>query len=157
MKRKSWILSIAVCAAIAIGLIGSEVALGTAGSGVISATVVATGTAQDKIKTRGNQPYDVVVQNVTIAAGGYTGWHTHPGMAVVVVKSGTLTIYHGDDRTCTPHVFTAGQVFIDQGYGSVHIGRNEGATPLELWTTYLDVPVGGAFRIDMPAPGNCPF
>jgi hypothetical protein len=22
---------------------------------------------------------------------------------------------------------------------------------------YLDVPVGGGFRIDAPAPGNCPF
>jgi quercetin dioxygenase-like cupin family protein len=156
MKRKSWVLSVAVSAAIAIGMIGSGVALATMGSGV-STTIVARGSADDKVKTRGNQPYDVVVQNIIIAAGGYTGWHTHPGMAVVVVKSGTLTIYHGDDRNCTPHVFTTGQVFVDQGYGSVHIGRNEGATPLELWTTYLDVPIGGAFRIDMPAPGNCAF
>ncbi|MGH2490027.1 MAG: hypothetical protein ACRDF9_00840, partial [Candidatus Limnocylindria bacterium] len=101
MKPKRWTLPIALSAAIAIGLIGSEVALGTAGSGVISATVVARGTAGDKVKTRGNQAYDVVDQTVIIAAGGHTGWHTHPGMAIAVVKSGTLTIYHGHDRTCT--------------------------------------------------------
>ena len=156
MRNRRASLSIALLTSLAIGLIGSGVVLATTGLGV-TATVVARGTADDKIKTRGNQPYDVVVQNISIAAGGYTGWHTHPGQAVVVVKSGTLTIYHGDDRTCTPHVFTAGQVFIDAGYGDVHIGRNEGTTTLELATTYLDVPVGGAFRIDMPAPGNCPF
>lgn len=157
MRRKGWKLTVALSAAIALGLIGSEVALGTPGSPGIVATIVARGTADDKVKTRGNQPYDVVVQRISIPAGGYTGWHTHPGMAVVVVMSGTLTIYHGDDRTCTPHRFTAGQVFLDQGYGSVHIGRNEGATTLELSTTYLDVSVGQPFRIDAPAPGNCSF
>lgn len=157
MKRKGWILSIAVSAAIAIGLIGSEVALGTAGSGVVAAPVIARGTGDEKVKTRGNQPYDVVVQRVTIAAGGHTGWHTHPGMAIVVVMSGTLTIYHADDRSCSPNVFTAGRVFVDEGYGAVHIGRNEGATTLELSVTYLDVPIGQPFRIDAPRPGNCSF
>jgi uncharacterized RmlC-like cupin family protein len=157
MKRKGWILSVGVSAAIAIGLIGSEVALGTAGSGVVAAPVIARGTGDEKVKTRGNQPYDVVVQRVTVAPGGQTGWHTHPGMAIVVVMSGTLTIYHGDDRTCTPENTPAGRVFFDQGYGHVHIGRNEGTTTLELSVTYLDVPIGGAFRIDAPAPGNCSF
>jgi quercetin dioxygenase-like cupin family protein len=157
MTRKRRILLVAVSAAIAIGLIGSELALGTPGFGVTSATVTARGTADGKVKTRGNQPYDVVDQVVTIAAGGHTGWHSHPGMAIVVVKSGTLTIYYGDDPSCTPHITTAGQVFLDQGYGDVHIGRNEGTTTLELSVTYLDVPIGGAFRIDKPAPGNCAF
>jgi quercetin dioxygenase-like cupin family protein len=156
MKRKGWVLPIAVCAAIAIGLIGSEVALGTAGSGA-TASVPVRGTADDKVKTRGNQPYDVVDQTVTFAPGGHSGWHTHPGMAIVVVISGTLTIYHADDPTCSPRVFAAGRVFIDEGYGAVHIARNEGTTPLELSVTYLDVPVGQPFRIDAPRPGNCSF
>jgi hypothetical protein len=36
-------------------------------------------------------------------------------------------------------------------------GRNEGTTNTELYVTYLDVPVGAAPRIDVPAPGNCSF
>lgn len=155
--RRRWTISITVVAAIAIGLAGAGVALGTAGSGVIAAVVQARGTSSDKVMTRGNQPYDVVVQSISIAANGHTGWHSHPGMAIVVVKSGALTIYHGHDKNCMPHVFTAGQVFIDPGYGKVHIGRNEGATTLELSVTYLDVPIGEAFRTDAPDPGHCSF
>jgi quercetin dioxygenase-like cupin family protein len=154
--RNRWTLLITVLAAVTIGLIGGGVALGTPGSDITSA-LIARGTAEEKVKTRGNQPYDVVVQTNIITAGGHTGWHTHPGMAVAVVKTGTLTIYHGDDRTCTGQTFAAGQVFIDQGYGHVHIGRNEGATTLEIVVTFLDVPIGQSARIDVPNPGHCSF
>jgi quercetin dioxygenase-like cupin family protein len=94
---------------------------------------------------------------VTIAPGGTTGWHTHPGPAVVVIKSGSFTLYDGDDPTCTGGVYSAGQVFIDPGRGHVHIGRNEGSQNVELYVTFLDVPVGESPRIDAAAPGNCPF
>jgi len=47
---------------------------------------------------------------------------------------------------------------VDRGYGHVHIGRNESQTEnVEIIATFLDVPVGGATRIDAPNPGNCPF
>ena len=156
MAHRRSTFAIALSLAIAMTLVGSGIALGTAGSGVAGA-VVARGTSDDKVKTRGDQPFDVVVQTITIAPGGHTGWHTHPGIAIAVVKSGTLTIYHADDKTCTAQSFSAGRVYIDQGYGHAHIGRNEGATALELSVTYLDVPIGGAFRIDAPDPGNCSF
>ena len=48
-------------------------------------------------------------------------------------------------------------MFVDEGRGHVHIGRNEGSTNAELYVTYLDVPVGAEPRIDVPRPGNCPF
>jgi quercetin dioxygenase-like cupin family protein len=100
---------------------------------------------------------DTVIQQVVIGPGGFTGWHTHPGPVLVLVKSGTLTLYPGDDPTCTGHTYTAGQAFIDRGQGHIHIGRNEGSENLELWSAYFDVPPGQPFRIDEPAPGNCPF
>lgn len=151
--------------AIAAGVIASAttmvisvggVALGTTGDGV-TASVLGRGTAVDKIKTRGNQPFDVVTQSLTIAPGGHTGWHSHPGQAIVVIKSGTFTTYDADDTTCTPEVYQAGQVYVDSGYGHAHIARNEGTVPLELHVTLLDVPVGKAFRIDQPASGHCGF
>ena len=101
---------------------------------------------------------------MTIAPGGSTGWHSHPGPAVVIVKSGSLTLYDGDDRRCIGTAYTAnpatpavGKVFIDEGRGHVHIGRNEGSTNTELYVTYLDVPVGAAPRIDVPRPGQLPL
>ena len=110
------------------------------------------------------QPSDAIVQQVTIAPGGSTGWHSHPGPAIVIVKSGSLTLYDGDDRRCKGTSYTAnpatplvGKVFVDEGRGHVHIGRNEGTTNAELYVTYLDVPVGAEPRIDVPHPGNCPF
>jgi quercetin dioxygenase-like cupin family protein len=100
---------------------------------------------------------DVADQSVTIQAGGHTGWHSHPGPALVVVKTGTFTLYNGDDPSCTPHVFSAGQAFVDRGGGNVHIGRNESTGIVELSVTYL-LPVGAGPRTDItPAPGNCPF
>jgi hypothetical protein len=132
-------------------------ALATPGSGA-SSTILARGLAVEKIKTQGNEPYDVVVQDLTIAPGGQTGWHTHPGNAVAVIKSGTLTIYDAKDPSCEGKAYTAGQVYRDPGYGHVHIGRNESSTtPLEIVVAYLDVPVAGGFRIDAADPGTCPF
>jgi quercetin dioxygenase-like cupin family protein len=137
------------------GAVGS--ALATPGSGLDSA-VLARGTLQGhaKLKVRHHRS-DVVVQHVTIEPGGTTGWHTHPGPAVVVISSGSFTLYDGDDPSCTGTTYSAGQVFIDPGRGHVHIGRNNGSQNVELYVTFLDVPSGGAPRIDAAAPGNCAF
>ena len=129
----------------------------TPGSGA-SSSILARGAADEKVKSHSNQPYEDVVQQLPIAPGGHTGWPTHPGNALAVVKSGTLTIYDGDDSSCTGRDFAAGQVYLDEGRGHVHFGRNLSATaPLEIVVTYLDVPLGGSVRQDAPNPGNCPF
>jgi len=101
---------------------------------------------------------ETVMQQIVIAPGGHTGWHTHPGPVVVLIKSGQMSFYDGDDPTCTARTYSAGQAFIDSGQGHVHIARNESQSEnLELWATYFDVPPGGAFRIDARSPGNCSF
>jgi hypothetical protein len=142
----------------------------TAGSGVIIRNDFVRANFVDptdlKFKITGEQGTEVihvpnaketVFQQVVIAPGGYTGWHSHPGPVLVLIKSGQLSFYDGEALTCTPRVYTAGQAFFDRGQGHVHIGRNEGSENLEMWSAYLDVPPGEAFRIDVPAPGNCGF
>ena len=104
-----------------------------------------------------SHPTDTVVLTTTINPGGSTGWHSHPGPAFIVVTQGTLTLYDGDDPTCTPHRFGPGTGFLDPGFGHVHIARTEGTTPVTVVQTYLNVPPGSSPRIDAPAPGNCPF
>ena len=46
----------------------------------------------------------VAFQNFTFAPGGTTGWHSHPGPVVVLVKSGALTYYQGFGFVCGPGV-----------------------------------------------------
>lgn len=145
-------------------------AFATPGSGVLSATVFARASFVDrvdmkiKIKHGGQQVLhmpnarETVVQQILLSPGGQTGWHSHPGPVIVLIKAGSMIFYAGDDPECGSRTYTAGQSFIDSGQGHVHIARNESASEnLELWAVYLDVPAGGAFRIDAPAPGNCSF
>ncbi len=98
---------------------------------------------------------DIAVANVTIAPGGHSGWHSHPGPVIVVVKTGTVTFYHGNDPTCTGTVHPAGTVFIEEG-GDVGIARNEGPVEVSNFVTFF-VPAGSPTRIDAANPGNCPF
>ena len=102
---------------------------------------------------------DTVMQQITFEPGGYSGWHSHPGPAVVLVASGQLTFYDGDDESCSGRTFSAGQALIDPGQGHVHFAVNQGSIPTVVWVTYFDVPPGTGgmgVRVDAPAPGNCP-
>jgi quercetin dioxygenase-like cupin family protein len=109
---------------------------------------------QVKIKTKGDT--DVYLATNTVAPGGSSGWHTHPGPSLIFVKEGTATFYDADDPTCTPHVYTAGIGAIDPGDGHVHVLRNEGTTTL-VTVTMQFIPAGEGRRIDAPtAPANCP-
>lgn len=155
--------------AIALGtgfvvLVGA--ALATPGVGILAAPVHARGTlAEDQIinsksgvhlKTKGS--VDVATQQIVIAGGGSTGWHSHPGPVLVTVKSGALRLIYADDTSCRGAVYEAGDSFIDRGDEVTHIARNVSASGnVELWATYL-VPgdPGTGFRIDVtPAPSNC--
>ena len=108
---------------------------------------------QARIDTKGAT--DVYMVENKIAPGGTFGWHSHPGPSIVVVKSGELTLYSGDDPTCTPTRIPAGSGFVDDG-GDVHMVRNEGTVETIVYVTSL-VPKGEPRRIDEPSPGNCPF
>jgi quercetin dioxygenase-like cupin family protein len=169
MTRKRTVLALTFVLA---GTTFAAVALATPGSGVLSGIVMARAGFVDHVSVkfavkdsfRGteviavNGAQETVVQQIVLAPNGNTGWHSHPGPVVVLIKSGELTFYSGDDPACTPRTYTAGQAFIDAGQGHVHFARNLSATQnTELWATYFDVPPGAGFRIDAPAPGNCTF
>lgn len=98
---------------------------------------------------------DIAVNSNTAVPGATSGWHSHPGLSIVSVTQGAVTLYDADDPTCTAMVVTAGNGFVEAG-DHVHILRNEGAVDAK-WTTTAIRPTGAAGRIDQPAPGNCPF
>ena len=111
---------------------------------------------QEMIKTKGLS--DLYVQSNIFAPGGSSGWHTHPGPSLVIVTQGTLTVYEGDDPSCTPHVYSANgtNAFVDIGGGDVHLVRNQGAVEARTIAVQL-IPSGAVRRIDAPDPGNCSF
>lgn len=143
----------------AFGLFALGVAWATPGEGISSTNLVGpsmlgpivvkseTGDHEVEIKTNGSS--DIWVVFNTIAPGGHTGWHSHPGSSIISVKSGTATEYHSDDPS-TPIVHYAGSSFVDDGKGS-HMIRNEGDTNLEL-IAFQILPSGATRRIDEPQP-----
>ena len=153
---------LAIAVAIAALAVPAGVAVATPPQGV-TPTPLGKGTFTERlkvntpnIKAKFKRPSDFDVVDITIAPGGTTGWHTHPGPALVIIKEGTFTLYDGDDRKCRPHRYGPGQAFVDEGGGHVHIGRNETSQPVKLLVTFI-VPKGAAPTIDAPDPGNCPF
>lgn len=108
---------------------------------------------------------DIAVVRATLAPGGSTGWHGHPGPSIVVVKTGTVTMYeprghrHGDDYDahgsrhagrCSVQAFGPGKAFVHPE--DVHNFVNHTAEPAEFYVVYL-VPAGAAPLLnDVPTP-----
>src|SRR5690349_12664847 len=36
---------------------------------------------------------DIAMAKITVDPGGFSGWHSHPGGAIIIVQQGTLTVY----------------------------------------------------------------
>lgn len=159
----------AFASAAVIVLVFAGTTLGTPGAGVVSAPILARGDFDTQVDVKvkfardgsinvSNAPGagEVVVQEITIAPGGTTGWHSHPGPVVVVVKQGTLTYVRAVGGECVDTDYSAGTAFVDPGQGHAHTAFNLGSDNLVLIATYFDVPVGGNQRIDVPVvPSAC--
>jgi quercetin dioxygenase-like cupin family protein len=146
---------VAVMASVAIasatpgaGAVGTILSVGTLSAGVKIHT--------DELKFSTRDDIQVVTQTITIAPGGHTGWHSHPGPVFVTITAGTMTFYDADDLTCSAGIYETGDSFVDRGGGHVHIARNEGTVNMVLFATYL-VPVGAPIRTDVANLGTCPF
>jgi hypothetical protein len=154
--KKKLLLAVAVLAAVGVF---AAVTMASPPVGV-TPTVLARGTFDPfmvksaesspvDLQLKSKAPMDVVVRRHDYAPGSNTGWHQHPGPILITVTQGQLTYYEYDDPTCTPHVVTAGHGFVDTGDG--HMVRNE-TTQAAQDISVIFVPVGGAFRTELPAP-----
>ena len=133
-----------------VGFVGTQVGRGNLGTFHIKSKA-----DRYDVQLKSHDNTDIVVTNIAVTPGGHSGWHYHPGPVLVVVKTGAITFYHGDDPACTGARYPAGTVFIEEG-GEVGIARNEEAVETTVVATFF-VPAGGPTRIDAPAPGNCAF
>jgi quercetin dioxygenase-like cupin family protein len=101
-------------------------------------------------------PCDIAFQQLTIAPGGHTGWHTHPGRRWSRSPRVKERLYHGISG-CPAHKYATGTSFF-QPTTEVHNFRNEGSEPLVVYALYY-LPAGQpntGIRIDQPQPASCP-
>ena len=98
---------------------------------------------------------DVAMVQITVDPGGSSGWHSHPGGAIVLVKQGSLTVLESVGGTCETRTYTAGQAFVERP-GEVDQVINTGTVPYVLFVTFPRVPHGASARTDEPDPGTCP-
>ena len=96
---------------------------------------------------------DFALAKVVIEPGGSTGWHHHPGVALVAINSGTVTEY---DAKCEKSVYKAGKGFVESN-DEVHLVRNHGNVKAVLYVTFIvptKTPADGLL-IDDPQPRSC--
>jgi hypothetical protein len=124
------------------------------------------------VEIQAKENTDIAMTTVVVGPGGTSGWHSHPGPVLIVVKTGAITFYragghsgqgfddaanNGNEPTCTRTVYPAGSAFIEvPAPGHVMLARNEGTVEATISATFF-APPGAPLRIDASAPGgNCP-
>jgi len=103
------------------------------------------------VKPDGTELY---VQHVRLGANVATGWHTHPGPALVAVVDGSLTYEDAKANGCNRIVYDEGEGFVDRGFGHVHRAI-AGADGVDFYVAYLLPPDSATHVISASAPTEC--
>lgn len=81
---------------------------------------------------------EVAVVRASLAPGGYTYWHGHPGPSVVVVTAGAVTVLEATaGGGCESRTYQVGDAFFHEPGN--HDFRNLGTATAELYITYFVV------------------
>lgn len=134
---------------------GALAAIAVANSGTSTSTILAPRSTlsasvqgnDDRIKFQTKDPTDLVTQQVTFAPGAYSGWHHHPGVILVLVKTGVVTVH---DENCNTTTYSAGQAFTEGGTEPMMVSNEGSVTAVDVATQVA--PAGGPFRIEDDPP-----
>src|SRR5215471_5822082 len=151
MKRRWLLLLLAVVLGAAVS---GGIALATPSSGLVN-ILLARGTDASEGTLPIQMGTDVVMAQITVDPGGSSGWHSHPGGAIIVVKQGSPTLYRAIGSQCQSTTYGPGDAFIERP-GEVDDVVNASTAPYVLYVTFPRVPPGTNPRIDEPDPGTCP-
>ena len=148
----------ALAAFILVPMAAVSIAYATAPSGITPVAHVTGARLPDDVKVNADgvkfqtkAPTEASVLTLTVDPGGTTGWHSHPGLAIISVAKGTGTLYKVD---CSSQEYGAGQAFVEAGDDKPTLFRNEASTPAVLTVSFI-APRGAAIIRDEPAPGTC--
>jgi quercetin dioxygenase-like cupin family protein len=147
-RRIYWKLSLAAFAAVfALGLATSRSASGQTGGLQIN-TLAQGFNSANHVLMHAKGPSDVLQSQLVFQPAGDTGWHTHPGPVVVVVKTGALTEQHSNG--CVT-VHPEGSVFFETK-DEVHRAFNQTGSVVEAYATFIS-PSGVPPLNPAPDPG----
>jgi len=143
---------------LACSLIVPTSAFATPPAGVVSNVIVAQGVASRpvnehidiggtwavRLEDKGDSEF--YFQDLVIGPGGYTGWHSHPGLLLITVKDGSVDFYGKD---CAKHTYASGQSFTESAES--HTAMNRGSGNARLLVAYI-LKKGEPRRIEAPQP-----
>lgn len=151
-------ISSAMLAIVAVATTGGA-ASASPGSGVMAETFTTSRLLEDininhdRIKFETKEPTTVRVQRLTFTPGSRTGWHHHPGLVVVAIESGSVTLTESDCQTTTTYGPGSpnGAVFVEGEDHSHEASSPGGAVVL---VTYVTPGAGSTpvFRVEEPVP-----
>jgi quercetin dioxygenase-like cupin family protein len=150
LKTKLFLLLAVAMSAL---VLGSSTAAATQPTGGFKSTVLVKGALANRYEIEGlgiqfatERPTDVYVQQVDFPGHSSSGWHQHPGLVLVTVKTGTITFHFG----CRIATFAAGQSFVEAPL-QVGLAENLADTPAQVLAAFV-IQSGQPPRLDHDAP-----
>ena len=138
----------AAVGALALGLFGAHVARGDVSPlQIIALALGSNDDDTDNLHVKG--PSDILQTELVFQPGAETGWHSHPGPVVVVIKNGALTETHSNG--CVT-VHPSGSAFFETK-GEVHNASNQTGGVTEVYAVFLS-PAGAQPLIPENNPGG---
>jgi quercetin dioxygenase-like cupin family protein len=89
---------------------------------------------------------EMYFQDLIVGPGGYTGWHSHPGLLLITIKEGSIDFYNKD---CVKTIYTVGQSFTEGA--DPHAVVNTGSVNTRLLVAYI-IKSGEPRRIERSQP-----
>jgi quercetin dioxygenase-like cupin family protein len=154
MKRRSLIL-IGLGAVLALFLSTALAAAPQVGGGLLARGKVGRLNARTGRLTvrRTIGSTDVAVARFTFEPGSSSGWHRHPGVLFVTVKSGTLQKFN---HHCQKKVYKKGATIVEEGR-HVLLVRNRAKANAVVYVTFIVPSKIPSDRLTIPvqAPQGC--
>ena len=79
---------------------------------------------------------ELTVQHIRLVPNQPIPWHTHPGPVFVLIERGAFTYEYPQGSRCLRTTYTAGQGFVDPGFGNVH-QATAGPEGAEIYAVYV--------------------
>ena len=154
MRRNHARMLVAIGIVALVGSVGT-VSLASPGFGGVTTILASRAPLSDsvqvndeRIKFQTKDATDFLVQTITFQPNGFSGWHYHPGVVMVVVESGQITTH---DENCQTRTYGPHETFVESGTAPFMVS-NESSTENAVVYATLMVPTGSPFRIETDPP-----
>jgi quercetin dioxygenase-like cupin family protein len=139
------VISAAATAAVALANTGNTTSLVLGARSTLSDDVQLN---DERIKFQTKDPTDLMMQQVTFPPLGTSGWHHHPGVILVLVKSGQVVVH---DANCQTRTYGPNQAFVEHGTAPLMVSNPSTVDPAVDLAAQV-APQGSPFRIEDDPP-----